>query len=227
MSLVNEGGRYLTPEEASRVYDRIGRFQDWQSIYEGKAIRELIRHGSFDTGTSIIEFGCGTGAFAAQLFKTCVQPDCRYVGWDLSPRMVRLSTSRLQPWTARAEVRLVDGSPRLREPDGTFDRFVSNYVFDLLAPDYARLILAEAHRMLRCGGKLCLVSLGCGTSGIAKAVTFLWNTAWRLKPELVGGCRPVSLRTLLLPKQWSIDHFTTVTSWGVPSEVLVASRSSD
>jgi len=218
------GGRFLTPEQASRVYDRIGRFQDWQAVYEGRAIREVIRLGSFDSATSIFEFGCGTGAFAAKLFRTCLPPVCRYVGIDVSPRMVRLATRRLQAWAERTAIRLSDGSPCAHEPDGAFDRFVSNYVFDLLAPEYAAAIICEAYRVLKSSGKLCLVSLGCGTSGLSRIATVLWERVCRLKPELVGGCRPVDLRSLLMPDLCSIDHHEKLVSFGITSEVIVASR---
>ncbi len=216
--------RFLTPQQASRVYDRIGRFQDWQAIYEGRAIRQLIKLGSFNSAKSVFEFGCGTGAFAAKLLRTCLPSDCRFVGIDVSPRMVQIATSRLEMWAGRAVIRLSDGSPRLHEPDGAFHRFVSNYVFDLLPPDYAAAIISEAHRVLSDRGKLCLVSLGHGTSGLSRIVAALWERVWKCKPELVGGCRPVDLRMLLTPTRWSIDHFKAVVAFGTPSEVLVASR---
>lgn len=220
-------GRFLTPEQASRVYDRIGRFQDWQALYEGAAIRELVGHASFDTAKSVFEFGCGTGAFAAELLKTIAPSDCQYVGVDVSPNMVRLATSRLRRWQGRALVRLTNGTPRLHEPDRAFDHFVSNYVFDLLAPEYAVAIVAEAHRILRGDGKLCVVSLARGTSRLSRIVTAFWETMWRLNPQLVGGCRPVDLCNLLMPGEWSIDYHRSVTSFAIASDVLVASRRSE
>ncbi len=116
------------------MYDRIGRFQDWQVVYEGRAIREIVRLGSFDSAKSVLEFGCGTGAFAAKLM-TIVPADCGYVGIDVSPKMTRLAAPRLKRWAARATVKLSDGSPTLPEGSGAFDHFVSNYVFELLSPD--------------------------------------------------------------------------------------------
>jgi SAM-dependent methyltransferase len=217
-------GRCLTPEQARRVYDRIGRFQDWQVIYEGRAIRELLHAASFHSAKSVFEFGCGTGAFAARLLKAHLPPDCRYVGVDISPTMLRLATARLTPWAARAVVKISDGSSVLAEADVTFDRFVSNYVFDLLAPEYAASIISEAHRVSVDGGKLCLVSLGHGTSGLSRVVSGLWERVWERKPELVGGCRPVDLRSLLEPDKWAIEHFKDVVSFGLSSEVVVASR---
>jgi len=207
------------------VYDRIGRVQDWQAVYEGPAIRELVQHGAFHAAKSVLEFGCGTGAFAAKLMKI-VPTDCRYVGIDLSPTMTRLAASRLTRWAGRTTITLSDGSPTLHEADGAFDHFVSNYVFELLSREYAAAVLAEAHRVLCANGTLCLVSLGCGTSGFSRTVTALWEALWRNKPEWVGGCRPSNLSTLLTPDQWSIDYDRRVVSFGITSEVFVASRRS-
>lgn len=69
------------------------------------------------------------------------------------------------------------------------------YVFDLLSPDYAAAMSAEAHRVLRDSGKLCLV-LGtahpdCPVSSRGSGNEF------GSKPEVVGGCCPVDLRALL------------------------------
>jgi ubiquinone/menaquinone biosynthesis C-methylase UbiE len=221
----SSAGLFLTPQEASRVYDRIGRFQDWQAVYESPAIRELLQGGEFGSAKSVLEFGCGTGAFAAELMKI-VPADCRYVGIDVSPKMIRFATARLNRWPSRAVVKLSDGSPTLQDVDGAFDHFVANYVFDLLSPEYAAAVLAEAHRVLYANGKLCLASLGFGTSGLSKLVTVLWEAAWSHKPEWVGGCRPSDVSTLLMPEQWSIGYRRTVVTFGVPSEVIVASRRS-
>ncbi|MGB7436996.1 MAG: class I SAM-dependent methyltransferase, partial [Candidatus Acidiferrum sp.] len=136
----------------------------------------------------------------------------------------RLAGSRLKRWADRATVKLSDGSPALPEADGAFDHFVSNYVFELLSPDYAATVVEEAHRVLSPNGKLCLVSLGCGSSGLARLVTALWEAVWRCKPQLVGGCRPSDLSTLLSSNKWSVDHHGRVVSFGTTSEVVVASR---
>jgi len=223
VSRAQSSGRFLTPEQASRVYDRIGRFQDWQVLYENRALKELLRLGSFGSAKSIFEFGCETGAFAAKILSGCAPPDCRYVGIDVSRKMVVLSIARLRQWAERAEIKLSDGSTRIEQPDGAFDNFVSNYVFDLLAPEYVADIVSEAHRMLGNNGKLCLVSLGQGESGVSRILPAAWESIWRIKPELVGGCRPIDLRRLVKVEQWSIERYETVTSLGITSEVVVAS----
>ena len=214
---------YLSPAEAKRFYDRFGSRQDWQGFYENQAINELIAHAAFDSSRSVFEFGCGTGAFAAQLFQHDFPADARYVGMDISGTMVSLAQRRLQPWSERARVFQSDGCPRIAEPDQSFDRFVSTYVFDLLAPDFIESLLPEAHRLLVPAGKLCLVSMTLGKSRISRAVCWGWQRLWGLSPVITGGCHPVELSGYLRADSWQIDHRTTETSWGITSEVLVAS----
>ena len=102
--------RFLGPVEAPRVYDRIGRFQDWQVIWEGRAIRELLRFAAFDSAKAILELGCGTGPLASKMMRIGSE-DRRYVGIDISPKTIRISGPRLAPWSGRASVKLTDGAP--------------------------------------------------------------------------------------------------------------------
>ncbi len=111
--------------EAKRFYDRLGSGQDWQRFYENPAISELIAHAAFDSAHSVLEFGCGTGTFAARLLQRYLPAGARYVGLDISTTMVSLAQQRLKPWPGRARVYQTDGSPRIPEPDHTFDRFIS------------------------------------------------------------------------------------------------------
>jgi len=137
--------------------------------------------------------------------------------------MVSLAQERLKPWSERARIHQSDGSPRIAEPDHSFDRFVSTYVFDLLAPDFIDHLLSEARRLLVSEGKLCLVSMTFGRSPLSRAVCWGWKRLWRLSPSIVGGCHPVELSEYLRTDWWRPDYQTKVTSWGITSEVLVAS----
>jgi len=215
--------RYLSTAQAKRFYDRFGSRQDWQGFYENPAINELIAHAAFDSAHSVFEFGCGTGALAARLLQHHLPTEARYVGFDISTTMILLAQEHLKPWSERARVHKSDGSPSIPEPDHSFDRFVSTYVLDLLAPDFIERLLSEAHRVLVPGGKLCLVSMTFGASPISLAVCWGWQRLWRLSPGVVGGCHPIELLEYLPSGAWKPNHQTKVTSWGVTSEVLVAS----
>lgn len=216
-------GRALTPEEARGVYNRIGRVQDWQRFYEAAPVRDLIANGEFESAQRIFEFGCGTGALARDLLDRHLGPDASYLAVDISDTMIALATDRLAPWASRCEVRQVDGSLPLPGDDGSFDRFLSAYVFDLLDPEYTAAILAEAERLLAPGGRLCTVGLTHGSTGTSRVVSRSWEWLWSRAPKVVGGCRPVSLGAGLSDR-WDIVYEHTATAWGVPSEVMVATR---
>ena len=215
--------RYLSPERARRFYDRLGSAQDWQAFYENPAVNELIVHAAFDSAESVFEFGCGTGALAARLLQHHLPADAHYIGLDISGTMVSLAQERLKPWSERARVYQGDGSPHISQPDGSFDRFISTYVFDLLAPDFIHQLLSEAHRVLAPGGKLCLVSMTFGASPLSRAVCWGWQRLWRLSPGIVGGCHPIELCDYASSNDWSLVNRATLTSWGISSEVVIAS----
>lgn len=215
--------QYLSAQDAKQFYDRFGAKQDWQHFYENSALDELIAHAAFDSAQSVLEFGCGTGSFAARLFQRYLREDARHVGVDISETMIGLARERLKLWPERARVYQTDGGVQIPEPDRGFDRFVSTYVFDLLAPDVIEQVLSEAHRLLVPGGKLCLVSLTFGASHFSRVVSWTWQRLWHLSPAIVGGCRPLELLVYLPSERWQPDYHATVTNWGISSEILVAS----
>lgn len=214
----------LSPEQARRIYDRIGRAQDWQRFYEDAATAELVAHARFDDARAVFELGCGTGRFAARLLAEHLPPAATYFGVDVSPRMVTLATERLGPWRDRATATAADGTDRVPVPDASVDRFVSNYVFDLLSPEAAAAALDEAHRVLPPGGLLCAAGLTPAERGLARLVSRAWKGVWMRRPTLVGGCRPIRLADALAPARWDVRHRCVVTAWGIASEAVVARR---
>jgi SAM-dependent methyltransferase len=216
------GGRALSHDEARRVYDRIGAWQDSQAFYEDRAVGLLLRHADFESAARVFEFGCGTGRFAEGLLSRRLAPTATYQGVDLSPRMVALARERLAPWAARARVRQSDGSPPDEEPAASCDRFVSNFVLDLLSEEDIASVLRAAHRMLEPNGLLCLVGLTPGKGRLARLVSRAWSGLHALRPALVGGCRPLELQAWVRPPDWEILRHERVASFGVTSEVVVA-----
>jgi ubiquinone/menaquinone biosynthesis C-methylase UbiE len=214
----------LTRAQARAFYDRFGSKQDGQAFYEDAAVQDLLAHAEFEKANAVFEFGCGTGRFAEALFTRHLPVAARYVGCDVSTTMVDLARQRLSRFAARADVRLTDGAPRIDAPDATFDRFVSNYVLDLLPLDDIACVLSEAHRVLTPGGLLCLVGLTRGTTFTSRLVSWLWARIHRLRPQLVGGCRPLALRSFLPDEQWRVVCHHVVVAYGIPSETVVAER---
>ncbi len=214
----------LSPREAATVYDCIGRLQDTQRVFETPALAWLTADGRLADARSVVEIGCGTGRFARELLTDVCGAECRYIGLDVSPRMCRIASARLAPWPDRARVLLYDGSVPLPLHAASADRVVAAFLLDLLPTQYGRELLADAHRVLAPDGLLCLASLTYGTTPASRAFSTAWSSLARRAPELVGGCRPVVLAELLEPGRWAVHTDTTVTAWGFPAEVPVATR---
>jgi SAM-dependent methyltransferase len=218
--------RMLTHQQAISFYNHLGAKQDWQAFFEVPATRDLIAHASFEIAQAVFEFGCGTGAFAEQVLTHHLSPQATYLAVDSSATMVRLARPKLARFGERVVVRQTDGSLHFGEVSGSFDRFVSNYVLDLLSVSDTAQLIDEAYRLLVADGRLCLVSLTRGATPLARLVIWSWTHLHALEPYLVGGCRPLELRDCLPDTRWRIDYMQVVTRFGVPSKVVAASKQS-
>jgi ubiquinone/menaquinone biosynthesis C-methylase UbiE len=210
--------------EARDFYDWMGARQDSQAFYEDRATLDLIAHGSFEEARSVVEFGCGTGRFAKGLLEQYMPPTSSYLGLDISPAMVELARERLEPFGKRASVRLTDGDVNIDVPEGSCDRFVSNYVLDLLSEEDCTAVVREASRILPREGLLCLVSLSSGFTSVSRVVERLLRRLHSYRSWMVGGCRPIDLLDLLPEADWAIRHQRRLAPFGIPSEVVVAAR---
>lgn len=214
----------LSSSEARAYYDHFGKKQDSQGFYEDPAIDDLIAHASFQDAKAVFEFGCGTGKFAARLLDEHLQSSATYFGCDVSPVMVELATQRIIPYAKRAKVVRSDGAIQFQLSDLSVDRVICNYVLDLLSEQDTRLFFAETHRVLKIGGKLCLVGLTEGITLLSRIVSSLWEAVFRIHASLVGGCRPIRLESYVDQEYWQIEYQKVMTAFGVPSEVLILSR---
>lgn len=213
--------RTLSHEEARAFYDRFGRKQDLQRVYEDPALDVLLGHADFESAGSVIELGCGTGRLAARLLERHLPAEATYLGLDVSRTMVELAEERVTPWADRAEIRQTDGSLALPVADGAFDRFLSTYVLDLLGDQDIDAVLREARRVLAPGGRLCLASLTFGQTWPSRLISRLWSRVHSLRPQLVGGCRPLDLAARVAPG-WEIVCHEVACKLGICTEVVVA-----
>jgi ubiquinone/menaquinone biosynthesis C-methylase UbiE len=214
--------RNLTVDEARAFYDRFGAKQDQQIFYEGRALATLVAQARLAEAQFVFEFGCGTGRLALDLLQGHLSPACRYLGVDISSTMVRIASGRLASYGSRALATLAPVAPALPLADTCVDRFLSTYVLDLLSETAARQVLAEARRVLVPGGLLCLAGITRGVTPVSRVVMGGWQWLFNRNPSWVGGCRPTLLRQLVPTDRWNIRSHETVVSWGVASEVLVA-----
>ncbi len=217
----------LSPQRVRDYYDRSGPKQDRWAFYEDAAIRDMIAHSDFDKASDVFEFGCGTGRVATRLLTDELHATAWYTAVEVSSTMIQIARSRLAHFGERVKVQQAPaGSVAIQLPDMSLDRVVSTFVLDLLSEDDIGYLLVEAHRTLRQGGRLCLVSLTDGNTRLSSLVSAGWRLTFHLAPGLMGGCRPVNLSVRLNQTVWRLLHRKVIVSFGIPCEVLIAVRDS-
>ena len=214
----------LSLNEAVAFYNKFEVRQDKQAFFEDPATDLLVKHARFEEATSVFELGAGTGRFAEKLLFRYLPKESTYFGVDVSPTMVGLAKDRLQRFGNRATVELHMGSGSLSKGNGPFDRFVSNYVLDLLSDDDTMGLIEKAHDILRPEGLLCLVSLTSGRTFFTRAISSIWSAVFAINAKLVGGCRPIELGNVVSREKWTTEHLSTVSAFGITSEVLIARK---
>lgn len=217
----------LSNEEVRAFYDRFGKKQDSQAFYEDPAVEEMIRHSDFGAADSVVEFGCGTGRLAERLLSGHLPKSAHYWGCDLSATMVGLAQDRTRAHGTRAQVARTEGGVSLPLADGCADRFVSNFVLDILPEEEIDGVIREARRVLRVGGLVCLVSLTEAIGPLSGLVMAVWKRIHSLRPSLVGGCRPIQLSDRFSSPDWEIVHRRKMAAYGISTEVLVARKNGD
>ncbi len=104
---------------------------------------------------SLLDAGCGTGAYSAAL----VDHVGRITGLDLSDGMLQVAQAKLAPWIERGTAELRKGSiTAMPFAEASFDAVMFNQVLHHLEdgkdPEFAQLsvAVAEAYRVLKPGG---------------------------------------------------------------------------
>jgi ubiquinone/menaquinone biosynthesis C-methylase UbiE len=148
-------------EEHEARYDRIAEaYARWWAPVHRPATLALLDEiaAAIDGGArTVLDIGCGTGAFLAAVVTRW--PDVHALGVDVSDGMLQVADRELTalPGAARARIELRQGAAdRLPVADGSVDVATSAFVYQLVPNRHGALL--DVRRVLRPGGTLGFVT---------------------------------------------------------------------
>ena len=122
---------------------------------------EALRRAGLQAGMRVLDVGVGTGLVARRAAEIVGDP-ALVTGLDPSPGM--LGSARLP-----AGVRLVEGfAEKIPFPDGSFDFLSMGYALRHISD--LSVAFREFHRVLRPGGRLCILEITCPDNRMLTAV---------------------------------------------------------
>ena len=209
--------------EAQATYDRLSRWYDLLAGGSEKRLIDAALHNlAARDGEQVLEIGCGTGHALVALAQAAGDSG-RVYGLDISPGMLRVAQQRVdrQGLSGRVELRQGDAA-RLPFDDGSLDAVFASFTLELFDTPDIPVVLGECRRVLRDGGRLCVVAMSrLGKPGL---MLRLYEWAHDRVPRYVD-CRPIYAQAAVQEAGFQSVDATVRSMWGLPVEILLAQKS--
>lgn len=204
--------------EAQSWYDTLSSWYDvvadpFERPYRSMGV-ELL---GAESGEQIADIGSGTGNALVSIARS-VGESGQVVGLDISTKMCHVAQKKATTAGVSPQVDIVCGdalSPPLR--DASLDAIFMSFTLELFDTPDIPVVLSHCQRMLRDGGRLCVVALSKRNAGF---VTGLYERVHTAAPQYVD-CRPIYVREALRGAEFDVITTREETMWGLPLELVL------
>jgi demethylmenaquinone methyltransferase/2-methoxy-6-polyprenyl-1,4-benzoquinol methylase len=206
--------------EASASYSRMSRwyhvlFDPFERRYRQAGYRLLaVREGEHTLG---VGFGAGEGLHA---LAEAVGATGSVTGIDIAAGMCQAADDLLTRAGVRARVTLICGDAmKMPFPADTFDAIMMSFTLELFDTAEIPVVLAECRRVLRPGGRICVVAMACANPpGLMQR---LYEWAHRRFPTVID-CRPILPGVALTHAGFHVQTSTRMSTFGLPIDIILA-----
>lgn len=211
----------MSKQEAKANYDKLSRWYDLFSRFERKYRDEGLCKLNASEGETVLEVGFGTGQCVVALARAVGERGSAY-GIDISAGMCSVAQTRVRKAGLSHRVNLQCGdAAQLPFKAGIFDAIFMSFALELFDTREIPTVLAECHRLLRNGGRICVVAMSKGSKHTS--MLGLYEFFNHRFPQYVD-CRPIIASKMLEQAGFNIFDATEMSMWGLPVEIVLARK---
>ena len=212
---------FQSKEETRAFYDKIAKVYDLLAEHSEQPMRDKgLAKLAAQPGEQILEIGCGTGHCLVELAET-VGSEGKVHGVDISEQMLALAQKLLDQSGLADRVHLTRGdAEQLPFDDNSLDGIFTSFTLELFDTPEIPEVLAECRRVLKPGGRLCVVSLS--KEGKQGLVIKAYEWTHKHFPNLMD-CRPIYVRRAVEATGFEIRDVAIEHMW-VPVEIVLAAK---
>jgi len=208
--------------QAQVSYDRLSR---WYDTLAGSSEKRLIDAAvlklAVRQGEQVLEIGFGTGHAILALGRSAGDSGHVY-GLDISAGMLRVAQERVDRAGLAGRVELRQGdATQLSFDAASLDAILMGFTLELFDTPEIPIVLGECRRVLRDGGRLCLVAMS--KEGKAGLMLRLYEWAHNRFPRCVD-CRPIYAQATVQQAGFRLLDTAIDSVWGLSVEIVLARK---
>ena len=212
-------GKPIQRRIAQTNYDRLSRWYDGLAGGSEDRARDLgIDLLKVQPADRVLEIGSGTGKGLLALATVGGTAH----GIDISTGMLSVAHSRLSASGVMDRV-LMSQADALRLPyhDASFDALFMCFALELFSKEDILVVLGECIRVLRRGGRICIVCMALPSR--LNMITRLYLLAHRLLPAVVD-CHPIQLPVVMATAGFVTLAVRVLSLWGLSVQVALGNN---